>query len=145
MRYTIETNGEGESGKSVLVARYHDIRRTRHAGHCWRSKDELISDVLLWTPAYGQSTAGRTARTYIQHLWEDTRCSHEDLPETRWIIRKSGERGSGISMLAAWHDDIYTYIHTHTHTYIYIYIYIYIIELNVLLNKLVFQKIWIII
>ena len=29
-------------------------RRTRHAGHCWRSKDELISDVLLWTPEYGQ-------------------------------------------------------------------------------------------
>ena len=25
-------------------------RRTRHAGHCWRSKDELITDVLLWTP-----------------------------------------------------------------------------------------------
>ena len=25
-------------------------RRTRHAGHCWRSRDELISDVLLWTP-----------------------------------------------------------------------------------------------
>ena len=22
-------------------------RRTRHAGHCWRSRDELISDVLL--------------------------------------------------------------------------------------------------
>ena len=28
------------------------VRRTRHAGHCWRSKDELISDVLLWTPGY---------------------------------------------------------------------------------------------
>ena len=27
------------------------VRRTRHAGHCWR--DELISDVLLWTPTYG--------------------------------------------------------------------------------------------
>ena len=27
------------------------IWRTRHAGHCWRSKDELISDVLLWTPS----------------------------------------------------------------------------------------------
>ena len=26
------------------------VRQTRHAGHCWRSKDELISDVLLWTP-----------------------------------------------------------------------------------------------
>ena len=26
------------------------VRRIRHAGHCWRNKDELISDVLLWTP-----------------------------------------------------------------------------------------------
>ena len=26
------------------------VRRTRHAGHCWRSKDELRSDVLLWGP-----------------------------------------------------------------------------------------------
>ena len=26
------------------------VRRTRHAEHCWRSRDELISDVLLWTP-----------------------------------------------------------------------------------------------
>ena len=25
------------------------VRRPRHAGHCWRRKDELISDVLLWT------------------------------------------------------------------------------------------------
>ena len=25
------------------------VRRTRHAGHCWRSRDELISDVLLCT------------------------------------------------------------------------------------------------
>ena len=25
-------------------------RRTRHAGHCWRNKDELVIDVLLWTP-----------------------------------------------------------------------------------------------
>ena len=24
------------------------VRRTRHAGHCWRSRDELISDVLLY-------------------------------------------------------------------------------------------------
>ena len=25
--------------------------RARHARHCWRSKDELVCDVLLWTPA----------------------------------------------------------------------------------------------
>ena len=42
------------------------VRRTRHAGHCWRSRDELISDVLLWTPTYGRAKAGRPAQTYIQ-------------------------------------------------------------------------------
>ena len=41
------------------------VRRARHAGHCWRSKDELVSDVLLRTPTYGQAKAGRPARTYI--------------------------------------------------------------------------------
>ena len=25
-------------------------RRSRHAGHSWRCKDELISDVFRWTP-----------------------------------------------------------------------------------------------
>ena len=30
------------------------VRRARHAGHCWRSKDELISDIPLWTPTYGR-------------------------------------------------------------------------------------------
>ena len=56
-------------------------RRTRHAGHCWRSKDEIVSDILLWTPAYGQSKAGRPAQTYIQQLCDDTGCNPEDLPE----------------------------------------------------------------
>ena len=37
------------------------VRRTRHAGHFWRSRDELISDVLLWTPTYGRAKAGRTS------------------------------------------------------------------------------------
>ena len=57
------------------------VRRTRHAVYGWRSRDELISDVLLWTPSHGWAKAGRPARTYIQQLWEDTRCSSEDLPE----------------------------------------------------------------
>ena len=55
------------------------VRRTRHAGHCWRSRDELISDVLLWTPTHGRAKAGRPARTYIQQLCEDTECCPEDL------------------------------------------------------------------
>ena len=67
-------------------------RRTRHAGHCWRRRDKLISDVLLWTPAYGQAKAGRPARTYIQQLCEDTGCSPEDLPEAMNVKEKWRER-----------------------------------------------------
>ena len=57
------------------------VRRTRYAGHCWRSRDELISYVLLWTPSYGQAKVGRPVRTYILQLCEDTGCSPEDLSE----------------------------------------------------------------
>ena len=57
------------------------IRRTRHAGHCWRSRDELIRDVLLWTPSHGRAKVGRLARTYIQQHCAERRCSSEDLPE----------------------------------------------------------------
>ena len=56
------------------------VRRTRHAGHCWRSRDELRRDVLLWIPTHGRAKAGRPARTYIQQLCEDTGCCPEDLP-----------------------------------------------------------------
>ena len=76
------------------------VRRTRHAGHCWRSRDELISGVLLWTPTYGRAKAGRPARTYIQQLCEDMGCSPEDLPEAmndreKWRERVRDIRASG--------------------------------------------------
>ena len=48
------------------------VKRTRHAGNNWRSREELISDVLLWNPSYGRIKAGRPARIYIQQLCEDT-------------------------------------------------------------------------
>ena len=72
------------------------VRRTRHAGHCWRSRDELISDVLLWTPTYGRAKAGWPARTYIQQQCEDTGCSPEDLPEAMNDREKWRERVRGI-------------------------------------------------
>ena len=61
------------------------VTRTRHAGHCWRSRDELIRDVLLWTPTHGRAKAGRPVRTYIQQLCEDAGCCR--------TIGRSGERG----------------------------------------------------
>ena len=42
------------------------IRRTRHAGHCGRNKDEIVSDVLLWTPSHHRAKAGRSVRTYLK-------------------------------------------------------------------------------
>ena len=68
------------------------IKRSRHAEHCWRIGDELISDVLLWTPSHSQVRAGRPARTYIQQLCEDTRCSPEGLPEAMNNREKWRER-----------------------------------------------------
>ena len=79
-------------------------RRTRHAGLCWRSKDKIVSDVLLWTPAYGQSKAGRPARTFIQQLCDDTGCSPEDLPKAM-NDRETWRERVRISVLAARHDD----------------------------------------
>ena len=76
------------------------VRRTRHAGHCWRSRDELIRDVLLWTPTYGRAKAGRPARTYSQQQCEDTGCSPGDLPEAmndreKWRERVRDIRAGG--------------------------------------------------
>ena len=83
------------------------VRRTRHAGHCWRSKDELISDVLLWTPTYGRAKVGRPARTYIQQLCEDTGCNPEDLPEAmndreKWRKRVRDIRAGGTTWWWWW-------------------------------------------
>ena len=74
-------------------------RRTRQAGHRRKSKDEIVSDVLLSTPAYGHSKAGRPARTFIQQLCDDTGCNPEDLPgaindRETWRERVRDIRGS---------------------------------------------------
>ena len=85
------------------------VRRTRHAGNCWRSRDELISDVLLWTPTYGRAKAGRPARTHIQQLYEDTGCSPEDLQKAindreKWRERVKDIRASGTTWWWWWSD-----------------------------------------
>ena len=94
-------------GHLPAVTKTIQVRQTIHAGHCWRSKDELISDVLLWTPAYGQAKAGRPARTYIQQPCGDTGCSPKDLPEAindreKWRERVRDIRASGTTWWWWW-------------------------------------------
>ena len=101
-------------GHRPPITKTIQIRRTRHARHCLRSRNELISDVLLWTPLHGRAKAVRPARTYIQQLSADTGCSPEELPEA--MGDREGSRlvtspyrplgqGSGISALIIRHDD----------------------------------------
>ena len=83
------------------------VRRTRHAGHCWRSRDEFISDVLLWTPTYGRTKAGRPVWAYIQQLCEDTGCSPEDQPKSmndreKWRERVRDIRACGTTWWWWW-------------------------------------------
>ena len=80
------------------------VRRTRHAGHCWKSRDELMSDVLLWTPSHSRAKAGQPAQTYMQQLCEDTGCNLEDQPEAM-NNREEWQERVRISVLAARHDD----------------------------------------
>ena len=62
------------------ISKTIQIRWTRHAEDCWRSRDELISDIFLWTPSPSRAGVGHPLRTYLQQLCTDTGCSLEDLP-----------------------------------------------------------------
>jgi exonuclease III len=46
-------------------------RRLRLAGHLWRNKAEMASDILLWNPSHGKRSAGRPYRTFIDQLSDD--------------------------------------------------------------------------
>ena len=48
-------------------------RRTRFAGHCFRSEDEIISSVLLWKPSRSRKL------NYISMICRDTDIKEEDL------------------------------------------------------------------
>ena len=74
-------------------------RRARFAGHCWRGKEELVRDVLLWTPKHGYANQGHPQKTYIQQLSEDCNCLPEDLPNMMdkrddWRVRVKNIRAS---------------------------------------------------
>ena len=97
----------------------------RLAGHWWRSRDELISDVLLWNPSHGWAKARRPAQTYIQQLCEDMGCSPEDLPEAmndreRWRERVRDTHANGTTW---WWWNIKIYINASRTYFIQIFIF----------------------
>ena len=79
-------------GHQPPITKTIQVIQTRHAGHCWRSRDELISDVFLWIPLHGQAKARRPTRTNIQLLCAATGYNPEDLPEAMDDREGWGER-----------------------------------------------------
>ena len=44
------------------------VRRTKHVEHWWRSKNELISDILLWIRTYEQALSVQQELIYISFV-----------------------------------------------------------------------------
>ena len=87
-------------------------RRTRYAGHCRRSRDEIISDILQWTSSHGLAKTGRPARTYIQQLCAEAGCNLEDLLEAMddregWRERVRDIRADGATWWWWWSSSSY--------------------------------------
>ena len=73
----------------------------RFAGHCWRHKEELAADTMLWQPRHGTTSIGRPAKTYVDQLREDTGLEAEDLSTAMmdrdlWRARVNAVRASSI-------------------------------------------------
>ena len=62
------------------VSKTIQVRQTRHAGHCWRSKEKLINNILIWTPTHGRASVDWLAKTYLDQFCVDTGCRLKDLP-----------------------------------------------------------------
>ena len=90
-------------GHLLPITKAIQVRRTRHAGHCRRSRDELISDVLLWTPMAGQKQDNQLEHTFSSYV----RIRDVALKTCLrwWTIGRIGERGREISVLAERYDD----------------------------------------
>ena len=80
------------------------VRRTRYAGHCWRSGDELISMYSYGPPHMAvQKHDDKHEHTFSNYV--RIRDVVQKTCLRRWTIGRSAERGSRISVLAARHDD----------------------------------------
>ena len=56
------------------------VRQTIHSKYCWRSKDKIVNNILLWTPTHGHAFVVWPAKTCIHQVCMDTGFGLEDLP-----------------------------------------------------------------
>jgi hypothetical protein len=51
-------------GNLPQISETNRQQRFTFAGHCWRGKEELVSEILLWRPGHGKQKQGRPNFTY---------------------------------------------------------------------------------
>ena len=101
------------------------IDNIRGKQYCWRNRNELISNIFLWTPEHGHTGIGWSAKIYIHHLCANTECCLEDLSKV--MVRKRQMNPfyqHDLMMMMMMIVVMMTHTHTHTHIYIYKYKYI---------------------
>ena len=89
-------------GHLLLISQTLQVRRTRHARHCWGRKDELISDIFLWNPTHGHTSVNWSTKIYSYQLFIDQSCRVKDLTYATtdrdgWWVRAKGLREVKIS------------------------------------------------
>ena len=72
-------------------------RCLRFSGHCWRSKNEAVNDLVLWEPKHGKRSVGGQARTFVDQLEADTEVPRDCLLAAKddrvgWRKRYNGGR-----------------------------------------------------
>ena len=88
-------------------------RSARHAGHCWKSKDKLISDILQWTPTHEHTNIAWSAKYYIHQLRADLVPSRRLTTSNRNRCWELGSKESVLSGMPWWS----WYMRTRTHIY----------------------------
>ena len=86
-------------GKTPKVTSSIREQILRFTGHCWRSKKELICDVLLWLPKHVKRSRGRPAKTFVDQLVDDTEYNVDELMNAmndrdEWKLRVNECRAS---------------------------------------------------
>ena len=66
-------------GHFLLISPTIQVKQTGHTEHCWRSKDEPISDVLQLIPIYGHTSVSHPTKSDIHQFCVDTECSLKNL------------------------------------------------------------------
>ena len=75
----------------LLISQTIQVKWARYAGHCWRSKDKLISNVHQWTTTHEHTSVGLAAKSYIYQPCVDIVCHLEDLARMIGIDAESQE------------------------------------------------------